>query len=88
MTEEKKKKRKNLWSIRFKHIRNSEGLEKAVFEKRLNSLDRKKYLGFIEERVYTTPKGKIIVETDLMKGSPTDRFREHIKSAGLFNTKF
>jgi hypothetical protein len=88
MTKEKIQKRKNLLSVRFSHIRNMEEWERAVFEKRLSFLDRKKYLGFIEEKVYTTPKGRIIIEKDLIEGTPTKRFRDTIKKAGLLDTKF
>lgn len=85
---QKEQTKKNIWSIRFKHIRNSEGIEKIVFEKRLKLLDKKKYFGFIEERTYTTPKGIIIVETDLIEGTPAKAFRESIKRAGLLNLDF
>jgi len=81
-------KKKNLYSARFRHVDNCEGVEKAVFTKKLESLDRKKYLGFIEERTYTTIKGKVIIEVFLIPGEPTKRFRDSIKKAGLLNTKF
>ncbi len=76
-------KKKNIFSIRLSHIKNVIGLEKEVFEKKLKTLDRKKYFGFIEERTYTTPKGKIIIETELVQGTPTQCWRNRMKKAGL-----
>lgn len=81
-------KQKNLYSIRFKFIDDAKDIEKSVFEKVLESKDRKKYLGWIEERTYTTPKGKVIVETFLVKGTPAKRFREAVEKAHFVGEEF
>ena len=83
-----KHKRKNLWSIRIKHVKNCDGIEKKVFENLLKTADKSKYLGFIEERTYTIPKGRIIIQSFLIKGTPTKRFRDTIKKARLINLDF
>ena len=81
-------KSKNLYSIRFKNIDDTKDIEKSVFEKVLESKDRKKYLGWIEERTYTTPKGKVIVESFIIKGTPSEEWRKAIEKAHLAGAEF
>ena len=66
-------------------------IEKEVFEQKLKELESsgiKGNIGFIEKKIYTTSSGKIIIETELILGYPSQRFRESIQKAGLINFNF
>lgn len=80
--------KKNLLQIRREHLRNIDSWEKAVFEKMVkdNPNKFKKFIGFIEIRVYTT-KDKIITEGFPINGTPTQQFRASLKRAGLLGKK-
>lgn len=65
------KDKKTIYEIRLIHVDNSKGVEKLIFKKRLESLDKRTYRGFIEEKIFITTKGRIIIEKDLIKGTFT-----------------
>lgn len=75
----------NLLQIRVEFIKNMDSWERSIIRKVVKDNPKKfnKFIGFVEARVYTTTKGKIIIHKYPINGNATENFRRALKKSGI-----